>query len=264
MTQTILLLRIEHHQMADILDIAEAQLNLDAEMDTDIIRDIVEYFCEYPDRCHHPVEDLVFRSIEKRDPDRAATVARLLHNHAGISELTKKLRSVFDSFVAAGTADDDDLRSVAREFVDTYRAHMKSEEEAFFPLALEALSGADWAEIEYVLFDASDPLYDKEAVTRFRSLRETIDERAVASFRRGAYLREARTLGQLTGVEAFNALMKKVHPEYSLVEHPEGSFGLEHQGHTVIDIPKCDLARAAWCAYYYVAATTGDQDYRHS
>lgn len=257
MSEAILLLRIEHHQTADLLDIFEEQLQFDDEIDLVLIRSIVEYFREYPDQCHHPVEDLVFRYIEKRQPDASVTVAQILHDHKGISELTDKLESILDSVIAGSTTDSKELRTVAKEFVDTYRSHMEAEERDFFPLALAVLQDNDWAEIGYVLFDSSDPLYNKGAENRFRSLRQEIDRRAVVSFRRGALLREAKTLGQLTSVEAFNNSMNKIHSEYRLVEHPEGTFGLEHQGRTIIDIPKCGPGRAAWCAYYYVAALTG-------
>lgn len=264
MSEAILLLRIEHHQTADLLDIFEEQLQLDVGIDLDLIQSIVEYFREYPDRCHHPVEDLVFRYIEKRQPDASGSVAQILHDHKGISELTDKLGTALDSVTAGSTTDSQALRTVAREFVDTYRSHMEAEEREFFPLALAVLQDNDWAEIEYVLFDSSDPLYNREAEKRFRSLRQEIDRRAVVSFRRGALLREAQTLGQLTSVEAFNNLMNKIQSEYRLVEHPEGSFGLEHKGHTIIDIPKCGPARAAWCAYYYVAASKGPQSHGQS
>ena len=254
MSDAILLLRIEHHQTSDILSIIEDQLKLDGELDLELIRSIVEYFGEYPDQCHHPVEDLVFRFVKKRDPDRSADIAEVLREHKGIAGLTQELRTELNSVVSGNAVNDDELRTTLKGFVDSYRAHMQAEEDCFFPLALETLQRADWAEIEYALFESSDPLYDKEEEDRFRALCREIEERATASFRRGALVRETRKLGKLTGVEDFNDSMSKMHSAYRLVEHPEGSFGLEHGGQTVIDIPKCSPARAAWCAYYHVVA----------
>ena len=259
MSDAILLLRIEHHQTADILNIVEDQLKSDGELDLELIRSIVEYFAEYPDQSHHPVEDLVFRFIEKRDPDRCEDIAKILQEHGDISELTEKLRSELNSAVARPAASNNELRTVLREFIDSYRAHMEAEEDRFFPLALDTLQRADWAEIEYALFESSDPLYDSETEDRFRSLRRKIEERATASFQRGALVRKSRKLGQLKGVEDFNNSMSKMQSAYRLVEHPEGSFGLEHRGRTVIDIPKCSPARAAWCAYFHVVALAGGE-----
>ena len=259
MSEALLLLRIEHHQMADILGIVEEQLSLDTEMDLGLIRNIVEYFREYPDQCHHPVEDLIYRYIEKRRPELSENLAPILRDHKGISESTAKLGSVLDSVTAGGNGGGKEFRTLMKKFVDSYRSHMEAEERDFFPTALTELQDDDWAEIEYIVFDSRDPLYNKEAEDRFRSLRQEIDKRAATSFRRGAFLRDTKALSQLTSVEAFNDLMSKIQPEYRLVEHPEGTFGLEHNGRTVIDIPKCEPTRAAWCAYFHVAALSGPQ-----
>ena len=259
MSETLLLLRIEHRQMADILGIVEEQLNFDTELDLGLIRSIVEYFREYPDQCHHPVEDLIYRYIEKRRPELAVSLSPILRDHKGISESTAKLGSALDSVTAGSNDGGKEVRTLMKNFVDAYRSHMEAEERDFFPTALTVLQDDDWAEIEYVVFDSRDPLYDKEVEDRFRSLRQAIDKRASTSFQRGAFLRDTKALSQLTSVEAFNDLMRKIQSEYRLVEHPEGTSGLEHNGRTVIDIPKCDPTRAAWCAYFHVAALTGPQ-----
>lgn len=257
MTEAILLLRIEHHQADDLLTSVESEIESDGEVDLALMQSIADYFDDYPDQCHHPVEDLVFRKLEKRDPARAVAVGEILDDHRSISEITGRLVAAVKQTSNGGNGDQTALRAVMREFVDRYRTHMESEEREFFPLALELLRDEDWADVEYQLFDGRDPLYDREVEDRFRRVRSEIEERAAASFRRGAFLREAKILQQLDSVSAFNDEMARAGHDYRLIEHPEGAYGLEINGRSVIDIPKCSPARAAWCAYYYVTALNG-------
>lgn len=257
MSDAILLLRIEHDQIRDLLKIVGDQLGPDGELDLGLVSSIIGYLREYPDRCHHPVEDLVFRFLKKRSPDRAGDVSQILHDHESLAAATERVHSLVDAAVAGHANDNEELSNVLKEFVNTYRAHIAAEEEHFFSLAMETLDSADWAEVEYALFESSDPLYDEDAEDKYRLLRRQIEKRAVSAFQRGARLRELRTLGELTGIEAFNETMRKMRSSYRLVEHPEGSFGLEHKGDAIIDIPKCSSARAAWCAYFHVAALSG-------
>jgi hypothetical protein len=166
---------------------------------------------------------------------------------------------LLEAAAAGRTIDDEDLSKVLKEFVNTYQAHMAAEEEHFFELAMETLESVDWAEVEYALFESSDPLYDEDAEDKYRLLRRQIETRAISAFQRGAKLRELRKLNELTGIEAFNETMRKMRSSYRLVQHLEGSYGLEHRGDAVIDIPKCSPARAAWCAYFHVTALNGGQ-----
>ena len=57
---------------------------------------------------------------------------------------------------------------------------MLMEEQHFFPLALQRLSRNDFAEIEFTLFDQPDPLFNRDAETRFAELRAEIARLAMA------------------------------------------------------------------------------------
>jgi len=63
----ILLLRLEHNRFDDLLDLIEDQLDHADLPDRELLRNIVDYFSGYPERCHHPVEDLVYRKLRARN-----------------------------------------------------------------------------------------------------------------------------------------------------------------------------------------------------
>ena len=67
-------------------------------------------------------------------------------------------------------------------------------------------------------------------------------------------MRKAKTLQSLDSISAFNDEMKRTGSDYRLIKHPEGAYGLKLAEHSIVDIPKCDESRAAWCAYFYVNA----------
>ncbi len=256
MTEALLLLRLEHHNMDDLLLVIEQQLDQECPLDLDLelLQTIMGYFADYPDQCHHPVEDLIYRKLHKRDPPRAEPVGHMLKSHRDISALTRACMNALDEPVNDEGVRSTPLQETLRDFVDHYRAHMREEETQFFPLAREVLSGDDWAEVDYELFDRRDPLFDRAVEERFTALREHIDKLAERSARRAELLRATRCLRRLTDVEAFNDLMAQEGQGYRLVEQPEGFYVLENAGDSVIDIPKCDPVRAVWSAYFYIEA----------
>jgi hemerythrin-like domain-containing protein len=252
MANVALLLRLEHMHFDDLLKFIEQQLDQDGSVDLELLQSIVEYFADYPDQCHHPVEDLVFRKMHSKDSVRAAPVSKILQDHQSIAESTKRFALTLKAAVDDENVRITELRDVMREFVDKYRTHMVAEEKNFFPLAVDLLSDNDWGEIEYVLFDQSDPLFDREAEERFRRLRKKIDMLATTSNKRVVVMREAKILRQLTSIQEFNEMAEKAGHDYRLIEHPEGAYGIEHRGEVILDIPKCSVTRAIWCAYFYV------------
>ena len=252
MTDAMLLLRLDHSHFDELLKLVEQQLDQDDPVDLKLLRSIVEYFSDYPDQCHHPVEDLVFHKLRLRDLNRAESVKRLLQDHKSIAESTKQFSDTVDEAANDENVQNMKLRDVMRQFVDKYRAHMVAEEKDFFPFAKELLDRNDWAEIDYVLFDRIDPLFDREAHGQFRELSNKIDLLAKKSYMRGSAIREAKALRELASIRAFNEMMRKAGHDYRLIEHPEGAYGIEHRGEVIMDIPKCNATRAIWCAYFYV------------
>ena len=62
------------------------------------------------------------------------------------------------------------FRDAARAYVDFERRHMAREDRELIPLALKALSEADWAEIEAAFARDDDPLFGTERRKEFDRL----------------------------------------------------------------------------------------------
>src|SRR5213083_2615040 len=80
MTQLLKTLREEHRNIEILLLILEQELNIfdRAERpDYEVVQAVISYFQEYPDRCHHPKEDVIFAKLKARDPAAVAGVGDL-------------------------------------------------------------------------------------------------------------------------------------------------------------------------------------------
>lgn len=168
-------LRQEHRGIAEILGCLERQVHrveFDERPDYEVIGAALDFFSAFPDRYHHPKEDLIYQRLAQRDQVSAWIVGDLAQAH---EELARHL----GTFVAAvravlGEAElpRDKLVGWARDFIDLQRRHLAMEEASFFPAAERALTAEDWAEVAEaarrrdLLLDADGQRQDHEALRR--------------------------------------------------------------------------------------------------
>jgi hemerythrin-like domain-containing protein len=255
MPDTLFLLRLEHGNLSKLLRLVEDQVaaaDAGKPMDEELLSLASEYFSDYPDRCHHPKEDLVYRRLSERDPQSRAGLRDLVAEHRRLHELTETFAEAVRRMRQEPQAADPGAREVVREFTQRYRQHMRDEDERFFPLAAERLSKDDWATLDFAVFDGDDPLFDHAAEKRFSALRQRIDARAEEARARASVLDAAKGLRELSGVESFNESMKAAGQPFRLARFAEGGYGLEHDRKLLLYVPECSAARAAWCAYCYL------------
>ncbi len=167
----------EHANLARLLNAMEHQLAVfdrGEQPDYDVLTAAAEYFTEFPDRCHHPKEDLIFRRLREKDPAAAEAIGDLEGEHSEISENVHRFREavarVRDEVEVPRSAFD----AVMRNFIDDLRRHMKMEQEHFFPAALKVLDEADWADIDRQVTDEDDPLFGAKASGKYESLLQDI------------------------------------------------------------------------------------------
>lgn len=253
MSDAILMLRLEHENIAHVLDLLEDQfrrLESSAPIDEPLLLLVVEYLKDFPEVFHHPKEDLVFRMLQQHEPDRAAALHDLDTEHEQLAQLTERFaRDLRDVLDAPAEASIDPLH----QYVDIYRQHIAAEELQFFPAVLESLPRGVLANLDARLFDRQDHLFDRAAEARFAHLRREIQrhtgDRSIMSGSGPVLTDEIALLRGLDSVDAFNQAM--LARGLQLVPYRAGGFALERNGQWLLDIPDCDESRAGWCAYYY-------------
>lgn len=255
MSDTLFLLRLEHGNLSKLLGLIEEQLaaaDAGEPMDEDLLSLASEYFSDYPDRCHHPKEDLVYRLLGKRDPGACSGLRDLIADHRRLHELSEAFTGAVHRMREQSQAAQPEAREVIREFTQHYRQHMRNEEEQFFRLAERRLSRNDWASLDFALFDRDDPLFDHAEEERFSGLRQRIEETAEEGKARRSILAAANGLRELSGIESFNESMKSAAQPLRLARFAEGGYALERDGELLFYLPACSEERAAWCAYCYL------------
>lgn len=173
-SDALMLLELEHQRLGEVLSAIEHQALALARGDRfreDVISQALDYLRDYPDRCHHPKEDLIANRIREVG-GKGGTAEQLISEHQTLHDLTSETAAAFRSDRSA-----DDRASVSgslRSFVSVYRRHIADENSRFLPLALRTLSQNDFDAIDFRLFDSMDPIFDSAQETQFSELRREL------------------------------------------------------------------------------------------
>jgi hemerythrin-like domain-containing protein len=177
MAAMIEVLREEHRNIGRLLRALEHQIEIFASGDPpdyDVIVGVADYFLDYPDRCHHPKEDLIISKLREAHPQAAANIADLSHEHRALHLQARRFRET----VAALLNDTDIPRSqivdAGRDFIDAQWQHLRMEESSFLPVADRLLTPADWADIESRRSQRTDPVFGGRVEELFRTLSERL------------------------------------------------------------------------------------------
>ena len=170
-------LRTEHANLERLLTILDRQVEVfekAGQPDYDIIQQIILYFLDFPDQCHHPKEDLLAQKLLEKAPDRAGRLQGLASQHEELGALTRRMAKAVDRVLEEAELPRSGIIRSAREFISSQRHHMQMEEEYFFPLAEQLLSEQDLAELDSGIFSKEDPLFGPETEEHFKMLRDDI------------------------------------------------------------------------------------------
>ena len=258
MSATITLLHLDHRKLAKVLDLVQRQVaNMArrAPVDFRLLENAFQYLSGYPEQCHHPKEDLLYRKLLSRFPDMAESLRDLTEEHEKLAGLTQSLSRAIGESHRVSPVVDDPLMEKLRDFLEFYRLHMLMEERHFFPLALQRLSRTDFAEIDATLFDQPDHSFGREMEAHFAELHAAITLPGMADRAATDGRDEAAWLATFNDVASFNEAMQRAGEPIYLARLPEGGYVLEQSRNILVHIPACSESRAAWCAYFFWKAT---------
>jgi hemerythrin-like domain-containing protein len=167
-------LRDDHRHLTQVLAVLAAQieaLGRAEDVDFALMLDAMTYITEFPNRLHHPVEDVLFRLLADADPTAAAACReqiaeheRLFHDSAAFYRLVEAIQ------VDDATLPRDRLLADGRAFIEAQRAHLTREETELLPLAERVLDTADWDRAALTADQVEDPLDATARPARYESL----------------------------------------------------------------------------------------------
>lgn len=125
----------------------------------DILRAMLFYIDEVPEKQHHPKEtELLFPIVAKRSPQCAEVIQRLNNEHHRGESSIRDLQHMLLGWEILGDSRRVAFETAAQQYVDFYKEHMHLEESVVIPEALKVLNADDWRSIDAAFSLNSDPL----------------------------------------------------------------------------------------------------------
>ena len=136
----------------------------------DVMRAMLFYIDEFPERLHHTSEsNLLFPKLARVRPDLMPLIGRLEADHMQGEGRVRELQHLLLAWEFIGETRRGAFADAARDYVEFYLAHMRAEESHLLPAAEASLNAADWAELDAefsrerdpLVADVRDPSYDR-------------------------------------------------------------------------------------------------------
>ncbi len=175
-------LNTDHDNVAHMLEILEKQLDRVHEIkpaDFDLMRDVMHYMTHYPDRVHHPLEDLVIQKLIEHDPSVKKMGENIIREHGELAEKSKAFLDMLIQVTDGEMVLREEIEATGRDYIDYLRSHMEKEDERLFPLAEKMLTKDDWNKISKAMERRADPVFGAVVENQFRELYEFIQQQTV-------------------------------------------------------------------------------------
>lgn len=197
-------LRAEHRHIGTVMQLFTEQLKAiegGELVDTHVLYEIMEYMVTWPDRFHHPREDLIYARVAEVDPRAADDVDTLQRDH---DHTAKRGRAVLHDVERwrLGEVSGTVVVKSGRNYVDHINEHMNIEEKLVFPRIEAALTHHDWREL------AEDDELRAVGVSVFGPRVQREFRNMTRKLRRG--LRQSVERGALTEWIGIEALMESL------------------------------------------------------
>lgn len=195
----------DHRNVDRLLDVFERKIDaLDkgsADVgDVELMCDIMSYMTRFPDRTHHPMEDLIFERLRARGlaPQTEETIEKLLHEHVALAKKGEALRAMLLREHAAlaekgkglrrlehgSKSERQTLAALGRDYAEFLRYHTRLEERTVFVEAETLLDDTDWSDIARAFEASDDPVFGPVVDRGFRALYRHIQNNAWLTARR--------------------------------------------------------------------------------
>ncbi len=164
--ESIQIIRDEHTTLAAMLRsfgmMVERGCDDAPETYFDVMRAMLFYIDEFPERLHHPKEsELLFPRVARLVPQTLELIARLDKDHANGESAVRELQHLLLAWELLGDSRRASFETAAKRYLAFYLEHMRLEETVILPAALKVLNDADWKDLDAAFATNCDPLTGK-------------------------------------------------------------------------------------------------------
>jgi len=128
----------------------------------DVLRAMLFYIDEFPERLHHTKEsELLFPPVARLAPETREAIEKLEKDHQHGESAVRELQHLLLAWELIGDARRGAFESAAKRYLAFYLEHMRLEETVILPAAQRVLSATDWDELDAAFATNCDPLTGK-------------------------------------------------------------------------------------------------------
>jgi hemerythrin-like domain-containing protein len=163
MNDAISILKSEHRSIAALLhalkELARLAHDATARPRFQVLRSMLRYIDQYPEKLHHPKEDEhLFARLAARSPSTRLLVEELQAEHEEGARLIRELERALLFMEEGWPAGAREFRTAVDAYAEFHWKHMRKEEQELLPLAERYLTPEDWKAIDAAFAANRDPI----------------------------------------------------------------------------------------------------------
>lgn len=180
----------EHRHIDTVFAVIEGCIReraLDEPATLDLLSSLTDYVVEFPERIHHPREEVIAEKLIDKGltPGERVLVELTVSQHAELAAFTARISADVDLMLARRRAASEAFVSDVRQYLELQRNHMRREEQQLFPLASRMLSADDWRDVEKSFPPETDPVSEAR-LERYRSIYDLVRSAGYSAVNRTA------------------------------------------------------------------------------
>lgn len=164
--ESLQIIRDEHAAVAAMLRslilMVERGPHDDQQQYFDVLRAMLFYIDEFPERLHHPKEtELLFPKVAEAVPATRDVIAQLDREHERSEVAVRELQHKLLAWELLGETRRATFEQAVRRYVELYLEHMHLEEREILPKAEQCLTAQQWDELDAAFATNCDPMTGK-------------------------------------------------------------------------------------------------------
>jgi len=147
----------------------------------EVVRSMLFYIDEFPERRHHPNESkFLFPMLMRGAPELRSVIERLEIDHENGERRVRELQHLLAAWEILGDGRRDAFAAALQEYVQFYLNHMRIEETELLPAAQRLLSADERAQLDATFSAQRDPLVGGPRDAEYEALFSRIVQKAPA------------------------------------------------------------------------------------
>lgn len=125
----------------------------------DVVRAMLFYIDEFPERLHHPKEsNLLFPKVVKLAPKVMGAIDKLERDHLSSEKAARDMQHMLLAWELLGASRRQAFEEALEKYINFYLEHMSLEESVILPEAERCFSADDWRVLDAAFAENADPL----------------------------------------------------------------------------------------------------------